>query len=160
MSKENAVSVQIPPKDMDTLMKKIQEAKSILNPYLIALRPDERQNMLKMSDKTLPFVTKASEYAQSRGDFSPPYLNAEELAIDLKAVEDLTRLYREVDQLCKSLDDTIMLSGSEAYGEALAYYQSVKQAAKRNIPDAKVIYQDLRKRFEKKASSEPVEGNE
>ena len=53
-----------------------------------------------------------------------------------------------------------MLSGSEAYGEALAYYQSVKQAAKRNIPDAKVIYQDLRKRFEKKASSEPAEGNE
>ena len=156
MSKENMVSVQIPSKEYDAALTKLQEVKKFLKPYLIALQPLERQSILKMSDKTLPFVIKTAEYAQLRKDFAPPFMNAEELAIDLKAVEDLTRLYREVDQLCKSLDDTIMLSGSEAYGEALAYYQSVKQAAKRNIPDAKAIYQDLRKRFEKKSGGEPT----
>ena len=152
MSKENIVSIQVPEKDLQTAIRKIQEVKALMKPYLIALQPNERMTLPKMGDKSLSFVTKATEYAQSRKDFSPPYLNAEELAIDLKAVEDLTRVYRETEQLCKSLDDTIMLSGSEAYAEALAYYQAVKQAAKRNIPDAKAVYQDLRKRFGRRSN--------
>ena len=156
MSKENVVSIQVPEKDLQAAIKKLQEVKSLMKPYLVALQPNERMNMLKMGDKTLPFVIKAAEYAQSRQDFSPPYFNANELVVDLKAVEDLTRVYREAEQLCKSLDDTILLSGSEAYAEALAYYQAVKQAAKRNVPDAKTVYQDLRKRFEKKSAVEPT----
>jgi len=51
--------------------------------------------------------------------------------------------------LCDNLPDTEMLSGSEAYVAALTYYNSVKQAAKMNVPSAKAIYEDLRKRFEK-----------
>ena len=157
MSKENVVSIQVPEKDLQAAIKKIQEVKTLMKPYLIALQPSERMTLPKMGDKTLPFVTKAAEYAQSRQDFSPPYLSSEELAIDLKAVEDLTRLYREVEQLGKTLDDTILLSGSEAYAEALAYYQAVKQAAKRNIPEAKTVYQDLRQRFERRAGGEATE---
>ncbi|MEQ9440374.1 MAG: hypothetical protein RIG62_15070 [Cyclobacteriaceae bacterium] len=151
MSKENIVSIQIPEKDVATAVKKLQEVKTLLKPYLIALKPADRQKMLKMGDKTLPFVEKAAEYAQTRKDFTPPYLEIEEFLIDLKAVGDLTQVYREAQQLCKNLDDTILLSGSEAYAEALAYYQAIKQAAKKNIPDAKAIYEDLRQRFDKKA---------
>lgn len=152
MSKENIVSIEVPEKDLQQAIKKLQEVKALLKPHLIALQPADRMRLPKMGDKTLPFVKKATEYAQSRQDFSPPYLNADELAIDLKAVEDLTAVYREAEQLCKNLNDTIMLSGSEAYAEALAYYQAVKQAARRNIPDAKSVYQDLRQRFEQKTA--------
>jgi hypothetical protein len=42
------------------------------------------------------------------------------------------------------------MSGSEAYTAALAYYNSVKQAAKMNVPNAKSIYKDLKQRFEKR----------
>ena len=152
MSKENIVSIQIPEKDVATAVKKLQEVKDLLKPYLIALKPDERKKMLTMGDKTLPFVEKAAEYAQTRKDFTPPYVQVDEFLIDLQAVNDLTQVYREAQQLCKNLDDTILLSGSEAYAEALAYYQAIKQAAKRNIPDAKPIYEDLRQRFERKTS--------
>ena len=154
MSKENVVSIQVPEKELEAAIKKIQEVKTLLKPYLVALKAMERKNMLKMSDRTLPFVMKAAEYARTRQEFSPPYLNPEELAIDLKAVEDLTRVYREAEQLCKSLDDTIMMSGSEAYAESLAYYSAVKQAARRNIPDAKTVFNDLRKRFERRSTGE------
>ncbi len=157
MSKENVVSIQVPEKELEAAIKKLQEVKTILKPYMVGLQATERKSMLKMSDRTLPFVMKAAEYAQTRKDFSPPYLNPDELAIDLKAVEDLTRVYREAEQLCKSLDDTIMMSGSEAYAESLAYYSAVKQAARRNIPDAKTVYNDLRKRFERKSAGEAPE---
>ena len=157
MSKENVVSIQIPAKEMQSTLQKLQEIKATLKPYLVALQPSERMRLPKMSDKTLPFVQKATEYAQSHQNFSPPYFQPTELAIDLKAVEDLTRIYRETEQLCKNLDDTIMLSGSEAYAESLAYYQAVKQAARRNVPDAQTVYDDLRKRFECRSSGEGEE---
>ena len=130
-------------------MKQVQELQKKLAPYLIALTTDGRRKGLKMSDKSQPFVEKAAEYAKSHAGFTPPFMEVDELEIDLKAYDDLTKIYREVDQLCRNLNDTIMQSGSEAFAEALAYYQAVKQAAKMGRPNAKAVYEDLKKRFER-----------
>jgi hypothetical protein len=152
-SKENQVSVQIKATDLEKAIIKLKEVKTILKPFLIALKAKERRGGIKMSDKSLPFVEKVVEYAQTHPNFKPPYMQLDELLIDLKAVGDLTQLYREVNQLCDNLNDTILLSGTEAFTESLAYYNSVKQAAKMNVPEAKVIYEDLKKRFERKAKN-------
>jgi hypothetical protein len=40
-----------------------------------------------------------------------------------------------------------MTSGSEAYQAALVFYNSVKMAARQDIPGAKAVYEELRKRF-------------
>ena len=96
----------------------------------------------------MPFVEKVVSYVDSRPEFIPFYLSAEELKIDFKAVNDLKQILREAEQLCQSLNDTITLSGSEAYTAALAYYSAVQQAAKSNVPNAQPVYEDLRKRFE------------
>ena len=44
-----------------------------------------------------------------------------------------------------------MLSGHEAYAQALLYYASVKMAAKLGDQDAKSIQEDLGKRFVKQS---------
>ncbi len=77
-------------------------------------------------DTTLVKSRKAVEYAKSRAEFTPIFMKVDELAIGLKAVNDLPQLYQEVDQLCKDLNDTIMQLGSKAYAEVLAYYNSVE----------------------------------
>jgi len=64
--------------------------------------------MLKMADKSQPFAEKVAKYAQSRQDFTPPFLEIDELVIDLKAVEDSTKAHRETAQLCENLDNTIL----------------------------------------------------
>lgn len=148
MPKENSVSIQIKPADLKQVLTLLAEAEAILKPYLIALTPEERKEIPKMSDKTIPFVEKALEYAQTNPQLNPPYLSVPELKIDLEAVSDLTQVIRPVEALYENLSDTIMLSGSEAYVAALTFYNSVKQAAKLNIPNAKPIYDDLSKRFE------------
>lgn len=148
-SNENVVSIQIPEKELEAMIKKTQELQTMLDPYLIGLTNDGRRKGLKMSDKSQPFVEKANEYAKSHPGFTPPFMQADELEIDLKAVRDLTKVYRQVDQLCRSLNDTVMQSGSEAFAEALAYYQAVKQAAKMGRPNAKAVYEDLKKRFDR-----------
>jgi hypothetical protein len=148
MAKENTVSIQIKPEDLNKVIGLLGEVQTILKPYLIALTPEDRKELPKMSDKTTPFVEKALEYAKSNPEFAPAYLNINELSIDVKAVSDLTSVARPVEMLNDNLNDTILLSGSEAYTAALTFYNSIKQAAKMNVPNAKPIYEDLKKRFE------------
>lgn len=150
MDKENVVSIQIPDKEWKEIQALVKSVREKLDAYLISLKPEERKGLAKMSDKTLPFVEKVTEYVKSHPEFVPVYLQTKELLIDVKAYNDLIQVYRQIEQLCSRLDDTVMLSGSEAYVAALAYYNSVKQAAKMNVPNAKNIYKDLKARFEKK----------
>jgi hypothetical protein len=155
MSNENVVSIQIPKDDLKKVMQHLKEIDAILKPYLVALTPDERKTIAKMSDKTLPFVEKVMEYAEINPQFAPMFMNVSEMKIDLEAVAALNPILKLTDQLCDNLNDTVMLSGSEAYIASLAYYNTVKQGAKMNVPDAKAIYDDLSKRFERgKASKE------
>ncbi|MFN0047952.1 MAG: hypothetical protein ACKVOU_02375 [Cytophagales bacterium] len=148
MSNENVVSIKIAPADLQNIIAKLKEVETILKPYLIALTPEERKTIPKMNDKTQPFVEKTLDYAQSNPEFAPSYMNVPELQIDLKAVYDLTSISQILEPLSNNVNDTEMLSGSEAYLAALTYYNTVKHAAKMNVPSAKAIYEDLSKRFE------------
>jgi hypothetical protein len=148
MTAENRISIQLKPENLAKVLALLAEVEAILQPSLIALTPDERKELPKMSDKTTPFVEKAMEYAQAYPQFAPAYVSIPELKIDLDAVTDLTSVIRPVELLHNNLNDTILLSGSEAYIAALGFYNSVKQAAKMNVPNAKGIYDDLKKRFE------------
>lgn len=147
MPKENAVSIQIPAAELKKMLDAFKIIESVLRPYLIALTPEERKQLPKMSDKTVPFVEKTLDYAKSNPQFAPAYMSIPELKIDIDAVYTLTQVARPIDQLREGLSDTMMLAGSEAYIAALAYYNSVKQAAKMNVPGARAIYDDLSKRF-------------
>jgi hypothetical protein len=45
------------------------------------------------------------------------------------------------------VDDMATIAGSEALSSILSYYNNVKDAAKKGVPGAKAIYDDLAKRF-------------
>lgn len=145
---ENRISIEIPAADLVAVKTALQQVQTILAPYVIALTPDQRRTLPKMSDGTEPFVAKVVEYAEDDPQFLPPFVNKEEFVKDWNAVSGLLPLLRMCTQIVDTLNDTAMLAGSEAYVSALSYYNSVKQAAKVNVPDAKAIYEDLRKRFE------------
>ncbi|WP_339923198.1 hypothetical protein [uncultured Cyclobacterium sp.] len=49
-------------------------------------------------------------------------------------------MLRDIQQVESSLNDTVMVAGSEAYLGALSYYNSVKYATKLNVAGAKIIY--------------------
>ena len=143
----NIISIQIPQKELDSALSKIQEAHQILSPYLIALTLAERKAMPKMNEKTVPFVEKALNYMESEPTLTPGYLDTEEMRLDFQAAQQLTQVAREAQQLTSKLEDTITLTGSEAYIAALAYYHAIKGAARVNASGAKPIYEDLKKRF-------------
>ena len=147
MGTQNQISIVIPTDVLQQSLEHLQAAGKLLQPYLHALTGADRQGLAKMGDKTIPFVAKNLDYSRSNPQFTPAYLDVVELEKDLNVATGLTPLLRICEQITSNLDDTIMLSGSEAYVSSLAYYNTVKQAAKMNVPDAKPIFEDLQQRF-------------
>lgn len=147
MPQENLVSIAISESDKQVIEDAIQIVKDKLRPVLVALGPADRRALPKMSDRSVPFVQKALEYATSNPQFAPAFIDIPEMEKDVQAVSDLTHFFRSIAELHEHLDDTIMLAGSEAYVAALALYNSVKVAAKLNQQGAEPIYNDLKQRF-------------
>jgi len=155
MSTENVISIQISPEDKTAIENAIRTLEEELHPYVVALTPAQRRDLPKMKDKTLPFVEKVVEYTVTRPEFIPAFMNVPELVKDKEAFSILNTFLRLVTNIQIELDDTALLTGSEAYRQSLVYYNTVKQAAKMNVPGAKEVYDDLHKRFEHLSKEEP-----
>jgi len=139
---------QITPED--TILQAIQkfnEGHELLRPYLHPLSNDERQTLFKMGDKSLAFVEKTAEQAQANPQFCPPYFNLEELKIDLTDAVNLRKVTTLLQQITRDVDDTVMISGSEAIGQTLTFYNAVKRAVTDKISGAPAVFEELKKRF-------------
>ncbi|MBL7732289.1 MAG: hypothetical protein JNM88_14015 [Chitinophagaceae bacterium] len=147
MSQTNLVSFVIPEDTLKKVKENLVEIIALLTPYLIGLSVEERQNVLKMGDKTIPFVQKVSDYCKLNPDFVPNFLDVNEMQKDLMAASQLDELLKMVNSLRGNLDDTVMLCGSEAYTASLFYYNSVVYAARKNNPSARPIAYDLSERY-------------
>lgn len=147
MSQKNLVSFKIPEADLAEIRACIATLQTKLMPHLTTLSPEERQEMLKMGDKTVSFVQKTVEYCKNNPDLVPPFLDIDELAVDLAAVETIRSFYQPLLQITDSLLDTMSLSGSESFSASLMFYSAVKNAMRSNIQKAETIYSDLSARF-------------
>jgi hypothetical protein len=147
MGTNNIVSIEIPEEVLTQVKSKENEIAELLKPFLIALTPEQRKVLPKMSDKTVAFVEKVISYAEEAPEFNPPFLNLEELKKDFSATRQLTPVKNALERTYDDISDTVMLSGSEAYTAALIYYNSVKHAAKMGVPGAEAVYNDLKQRF-------------
>jgi hypothetical protein len=77
----------------------------------------------------------------------PPYVDVAEVAKDRALRLVLADILREAKKFCEMLDDTVMVVGSELWMADLSFYQTVRQAARRNVAGADTVYDDLKERF-------------
>lgn len=147
MNQENRISLQIPAQDEADINNALNTLVQKLMPHLITISDSERQTLPKMKDKTLAFVTKATEHAEQNPSLVPLYLDVTEWRRDFAAVEKLRVIGNQVSQLLRAIEDSAMVAGSEAYVAALSFYKNTQLAAKLNIQGAKDITDDLQVRF-------------
>jgi hypothetical protein len=145
--KDNRHTQTIPSTVLTQAQTKIDEAKALLAPYLLALTPAERRELPKMGEKTIGFVEKAFDFARQNPNLVPPYLDVDAFGVDFSDAHGLWTLLNTIQQLEETVDDTEMTAGSEAYQAALVFYKSVKMAAAQDIPGAKAVYEELKTRF-------------
>ena len=140
-------SIFIPADILAQVQNLIKQANTLLLPYVTSLTPAERHAILKMGEKTLSFVEKAHEFALQNPNLVPPFLDMTAFDTDFADAHNLWTVLLSSQQLHENLDDTTMVAGSEAYQAALVFYNSVKMAASQDIPGAKAVYEELKKRF-------------
>ena len=148
MAQENWISLAIKQADKTAILKHIADIRQLLsNALIFNLDPSERQTLAKMGDKSLAFVGKALDYATKNTALVPPYLDLAEANKDYTLAADLREISRELGTLNQAVDDTLMVSGAEAYDAALIFHASVKGASRTNAPGSQAIYEDLVQRF-------------
>jgi hypothetical protein len=145
--KDNRHVQSIPQDVLTQAQTKINEVKTLLAPYIVALTPSERHELPKMGEKTISFVEKAFDFAQQNPNLVPPYLDMTAFGTDFEDAHGLWTLVNSIRQLEENASDTEMTAGSEAYQAALVFYKSVKMAAAQDIPGAKAVYEELKTRF-------------
>lgn len=140
-------SFAIPDDDLQAVQAAVQTLQAKLVPHLVNIGPDEKRALAKMGSKSVDFVSKTLTYASTNPQFKPAFVDIDDFSQDVSAFGLLRSLQQPLSQIADMLDDSLALSGSEAYAAALAYYQSIKTAAKMNVPGAATIADDLAARF-------------
>lgn len=148
MSQENLVSIVIPADKLTAIQTNINALSTSLENYLLFnLTPSDRLELSKMGDKTIVFVQKSLEYAESNPTLVPAYLDITEAKKDFALSQELNNILKQISTLQRAIEDTTMVSGSEAYNAALVFYNSVKGASRVNVPGSEAVYNDLQQRF-------------
>lgn len=148
MSANNKISAEITAAQLQAVITGIADLKNSLSSILkFNLTADDRATMLKMGDKTLAFVGKSLNYAQQNPNLMPSYFDLAEAQKDYKLATDLYQIYQLISALLRSVEDSNMVAGSEAYEAALVFYNSVKGASRSNIAGAQAIFDDLKQQF-------------
>lgn len=146
MPNDNRISAELSDADKTTILTKIAEIGALL-PFLLNLTKQERMTLPKLGAGSLAFDEQCADYMESAPNLIPPFVDPAEVTKDRNLREALAEVWRELKMLCEMLDDTLMLVGNEIWMADLTYYQTVRQAARRDVPGADTIYDELRARF-------------
>ena len=116
-------------------------------PFLLNLTPEDRMVLPKMSDKSVGFDEKCGSFMDSLPALIPGFVEPGEVKKDRALRNQLAGVAAEFNALTASLNDTLMVVSSEVWMADLAFYQSVRQGAKRSVPGAQSAYLELSQRF-------------
>ncbi len=143
---ENKISTVLAEDVFGTIVNQIDEIDSSM-PFLVSLPEENRRGGFKLGDKNLGFLEKGRDYITRQPDFLPSYYSGEEVEKDARLTGQLSSIARKLRVLADKIEDTASIAGMEALSGVLAYYNTVKQAARNNINGAQTIYDDLSTRF-------------
>lgn len=146
MSTDNRISAQLTDELVNEVIADLQAIRNKLA-FLANLSAQDRRELGKMGERSIGFDEKCATYMEAHPEFIPPFVDLSELARDRKLRAQLLRIVPHSSRLADAIDDGVMLSNNDIMGANLSYYQSVRAASKRGIPNAQAIYDDLRTRF-------------
>ena len=153
---ENRNNTPLPPVTVTDVLKKLDDARALLAGFIITLTPKQRQEIPKMGDKSLAFVTKAAELTVPNAALVPTYVDADALRLDANTAAQLGPVIQRLEGLLYDVESTQMIAGSEGYTSALLVYGAFQQAARAAQPGAQAAVDDLKQRFARARADRPA----
>lgn len=148
----NLENAALPQEVVAQIEAKVAEIEQLM-PYLLGLSTTDRQKLNILGRKSTQFVQRAVESVRQNPELAPSFLDAEVLERNYALYNNLLTVLEPVQQLERMISDTLMVAGNRAYTDALDYYNTVKRAAKSNVPGAEAVSENLKTRFRKASRS-------
>ena len=133
----------VPEATINQLNSDLNDIKSILDDYSQHLRALDRKRLNGVGMRKLGFIEHAYEVALENGEFLPHYLTLDRFGNDIHYFVEFQALTTLCDQIREKLWNITLQSADIAYTDALEFYASVREAAKRRVDAAETIYNDL-----------------
>jgi hypothetical protein len=155
MPSDNRISAEIAPLAKTQILTKINEIQALL-PFVVNLTPAERKRIPDIGTERSGMVAAFIAAMTAHPELVPSYVDMAELARDQTLRDDLLEIYLALLELTESVGDTLKLAGADMYVAFLSFYANVQQAAKRNVPGADTIYNDLKRFFPRGRPATPA----
>jgi hypothetical protein len=133
----------VPEAIIETLNHTLNTLKEILDNYAQHLRSLDRKRLNGVGIKKLGFIEAAYELALENGEFLPHYLTLARFGKDIEYLTEFRALTNLTAQIREQLWNITIQSADIAYTDALEFYASVREAAKRRVDAAESLYAAL-----------------
>lgn len=155
MAVQNLVSAEITPE----IKAKLEQAFSLLSDglnFIVTLRPEEKNAVIKAGDTFLPFIDRADKVMDSHSEILPAVFNKPEFKKDNALRMDLVTVRNRLLELTEAVDNTLFAATSDCLVASLEVYAAVKQN-KDKVPGLNATYAEMAEFFKKsgKKSSGP-----
>jgi len=152
----------VPQATIDHINVMLNDLKTILDAFSQHLRALDRRRLNGVGVRKLGFIERAYELALENAEFLPHYLTIERFGTDIQYFMDFRSLTDLTSQVREKLWNITIQSADIAYTDALEFYASVREAAKRRVDAAETIFGELstffrRRRGETEAETEKQE---
>jgi len=142
----------MPQNIIDNLNQDFGSILELLDNFSQHLRALDRMRLNGVGIKKLGFIERAYELALENGEFLPHYLTLERFGTDIQYFMDFRSLTDLVTQIREKLWNITIQSADIAYTDALEFYASVREAAKRRVDAAESIHNALSPFFKRHRS--------
>jgi hypothetical protein len=152
----NRISATFGPSEREAVLMAIATIKQAM-PFLIHLTVEERKTLVKAGDRSRGFTINCLNAAQQHSECLPRTFDVDEMAKDVKLMEDLYAVMMALTELHSLVDDTYFTAQSEAYGAALKVYNAAK--AHDDMPAMKVVVDQLKQQFTRRNKKDTPESS-
>jgi len=119
----------------------------------------ERRRLQGSGVRRYGFIDKVSDVADVNPEFAPPFYDGTVLKTKIREIEILRNISAALEQMLRINNDVLLQVSDEAFQMALAYYNTVREAARRRQPGAQAVFNVLRLFFNRPrhTGDEPTE---
>jgi hypothetical protein len=147
MALDNLVSVTFTDDELSRIDSSLLVIEDILKGKTVNLTPKQRQLYGRVAYEMEVWIDKAAGYMEEDPALVPSYIDMEEYTKDIITHRALNPRIARLAVLLQALEDTNRLIGSDLYTNTIAYYRSLREAAKSNAVGASFRYGNLKQQF-------------
>lgn len=143
---DNMISAELTSANKTAILEKLTEIRELM-PFLINLTVAEKSTLPKMGTFRTGMDESFSQEMAAHPELVPNFVDMTELGKDRALRATLNDIAQQVAALNEAVEDTVTAAGVDSYLSYLSFYNNVKQAAKRNVPGANTVQENLKRFF-------------